>query len=116
MTGSSTDVAQTLVDRETERALSAHQVELVTLVILIRGARGRDFVRQIPCRPIEREAVLAQYGIDINRPTRGPRHAFAWVDNNGRLHVGGTSEKGKERLRLMYGAVVTSGEENIVLI
>jgi hypothetical protein len=102
------DVASELLDRETVRALGAHSVDTVTLVVLVR--RGSNLViHQEECRPAARGSVLSHYGVNPNRPLRSPRHAFAWMDGRGVLQVGGTSEVGKAYLRRMYHAMVVDG-------
>jgi hypothetical protein len=105
------DLAREHTDNATQAALDNHEVGLVTLVVLVRTGKRDLATYQAPCRPSSRGEVLAKYGVNINAPLRSPRHAYAWVDTDGRLNVGGTSEMGKRRLRDMYDAIVMSGED-----
>jgi hypothetical protein len=112
------DLAQLLTNAATERAISGHTVKTVTLVVIVehskKNKKFKQKLHQVDCRPGNRTQELAKLGINLNSPLRGPRYAFAWIDDKGQLNVGGTSERAKARLRNMYDAVVMSGE-NLIL-
>lgn len=112
------DLAQVLTTDATERAVMGNKVTVVTLVVIIeqpkKNRKVKQKLHQVDCRPGNRTQELAKLGINLNSPLRGPRYAFAWIDEKGQLNVGGTSERAKTRLRAMYDAVVMSGEDLIL--
>jgi hypothetical protein len=112
------DLAQLLTTDATERAVRGNTVKTVTLVVIVeqlkKNKKIKQKLHQVDCRPGNRTQELAKLGINLNSPLRGPRYAFAWIDEKGQLNVGGTSERAKARLRAMYDAVVMAGEDLIL--